>query len=529
MSFDIVIQGGTVIDGTGAARCRADVGIRGDRIEAISDLSAAEAAVKVPAAGKIVAPGFIDIHTHSDLSLFRYPEAESRIRQGITTEVAGNCSYSPFPVNDETRAFMAARLEGTAGDTSGWTQLDGYARRLEERGIAVNVAPLVGHGAIRGSVMGFDDRPPTAIELRRMEDLARESIDQGAFGFTTGLTLMPSSYAETDEIVALARVAASRGAFYATHSRLWSGYHFKAAEEAIEIGRRAGIAVQISHQTIVDSRYYGQADRVVGLMEQARAEGIDVRYDVYPYTAGGTPLDQLLPDWSMEGGIDALLARLRDPMERARVRDAARPGWFRGIPWQWDRIFITRIGGPHSDLVGRSLAEAAETLALEPLEGMLTLIERSGDDVAVVVFNRDEDDVRYFLRHPLSMIGSDGRSIAPRGDALATRPHPRFYGTFPRVLGRYWRERGDMSLEQAVHKMTAAPAARLGLRDRGRLAAGCAADVVVFDPATVADRATFEDPHQFPVGIDHVLVNGRAVCTAAGTTAERPGRVLRKA
>ena len=529
MEFDVLIRGGAVIDGTRALSRPADVGIEGDRITAVGDLAGARAATTIEASGKVVAPGFIDIHTHSDLTLFDYPDAEARIRQGITTEVVGNCSYSPFPLTAKTRSFMQARLEGTPDEPWDWTDLDGYAARLSHRGIALNVAPLVGHGAIRSAVMEWANRPARPDELARMQALTAQSIEQGAFGFTTGLTLVPSSYGDTDEIVALASVAAARGGFYATHSRLWTGFHFKAAEEAIDIGRRARIPVQISHQTIVDSRYYGQAAHIVGLMEKARAEGIDVRYDVYPYTAGGTPLDQLLPDWSLEGGAGRLLERLRDPIERDRVREAARPGWFRGIPWQWDRILITRIrAGEYSAFVGKSLAVVSDALKLEPLDTMLTLIEKTNDDVAVVVFNRDENDVRYFLSHPLSMVGSDGRAISPRGKALDTRPHPRYYGTFPRVLGRYVREYRTLTLEDAVHKMTGAPADRVGLRDRGRLARGFNADVVVFDPETISDHATFEDPHRFSTGIEHVLVNGRIVLGSAGMTPERPGRVLRK-
>ena len=261
-------------------------------------------------------------------------------------------------------------------------------------------------------------------------------------------------------------------------------------------------------------------------METAREEGIDVLYDVYPYVAGGTGADQLLPEWALEGGVQALLARLRDAATRARIRSDAAAGWFRGIPWRWDHIRIASLPGDMADFVGCSIAETAEQLKMDPLDAFLHLIDTQDNQVEVVVFNRDEDDVRYFLTHPLAMIGSDGSSISPEGEALASKPHPRFYGTYPRILGRYCRDEHIMPLSEAIRKMTGAPAARLGLKDRGLLRAGLKADVVVFDPATVADRATFDDPHQFPDGFEYVIVNGQIAVTPDGHTGALAGRVL---
>lgn len=530
MEFDLLIRGGTVIDGTGSPRQKADVGITAGDVAAVGNLGEARGREEIDAAGKIVAPGFIDIHTHSDTSLFIYPEADSRVRQGITTEVVGNCSYSPFPINPEVRSFMGICLaQGMENPDWTWDDLEGYRTALTKRSVAVNVAPQVGHGSIRIAAMGMDNRAPRSDEITMMQRLAAEAIDQGAFGFTTGLTLAPSSYSETPELIEISKAVAERGGYYATHSRLWAGYHFRAVEEALEIGRQAKLPIQISHQTIIDPRYFGKSQHIVEMMEQARREGIDVTYDVYPYIAGGTQVDQLLPDWALDGGTESLLGRLADPSTRAKLREETSRGWFRGIPWAWERVQLTHIANPDlQHLLGKSLAEAGDLLHLAPLDAMFHLLEATHNDVGVVVFNRDEADVQYFLAHPLSMIGSDGSSVSPRGGALETKPHPRFYGTYPRILGRYCRDLKIMSLETAIHKMTAAPAGRLGLKNRGRLVKGQAADVVIFDPETVIDRSTFEQPHEYPLGIDYVFVNGTAVVTPAGHTGQRPGKVLAK-
>ena len=530
MEFDLLIRNGDLVDGTAGPRQRVDVGIVGDSITAIGNLSTCHAKKTIDSTGRMVAPGFIDIHTHSDLTLLAYPEAASRTRQGITTDVIGNCSYSPYPVTDEVREFVAPCLtQGHCQPDWNWNDLEGFRRCVQQTGVAVNVVPLVGHGSIRIAAMGTDQRAPTATELKRMQTLAAEAMDQCAFGLSSGLTLAPSSYATTEELIAISQVVGAKGGFYATHSRLWAGYHFRAVDEAIEIGRKASLPVQISHQTIIDNRYFGQAKAIVERMEQARAEGVDVLYDVYPYTAGATKCDQLLPDFALDGGPASLLRRLANATSRARICDAAKDGWFNGIPWQWDSIQLAHVTGPaYQRFVGSTLSDVAAALQMEPLDCLLHLIESQQNDVSVVMFNRDEADVQFFLAHPLSMIGSDGSAIAPRDQALQSKPHPRFYGTFPRVLGRYVRELGVLTWEAAVHKMTGAPAARLGLRDRGLLAVGKKADVVIFDPLTITDVATFSDPHRFPDGIDHVLVNGQAVVTPAGVTPNRPGRVLTK-
>jgi N-acyl-D-amino-acid deacylase len=363
--------------------------------------------------------------------------------------------------------------------------------------------------------------------MRRLVD---EALEQGAFGMSVGLTLVPSSFADTEELVALSEPLGRRGRLYVQHSRLWAGWHARTIEEAVDIGRAAGCGVQISHQAIVDSREYGTASKLIGIMERARSDGVDVMYDVYPYLAGGTTMDQLVPTWVQDGGVEAMLRRLEDPELRLRAITDTNRGWFRGLPFDWTKLLLTEVGMPESmRYLGWSVAQVAEEWGLEGAETVIELIRRERNRVGVVMFNRDEEDMRTFLRHPLAMVGSDGSAIAPYGPFAASKPHPRFYGTHPRILGRYVRESNVLSLEDAVHKMSGLPAARFGLTERGRVAEGLVADLVVFDALTVIDTATFEDPHVFPIGIDDVLVAGQPVVRGGEHTGALPGRVLRAA
>ena len=524
MAFDTLIVNGTVIDGTGAPRRRADVGITGGRIEAIGSLGHAEAARRVDAAGRIVAPGFIDMHTHSDVTLLDDPGGESKAHQGVTTEVVGNCSYSPFPLGEDTdgvRRYVERN----------WATLDGWANALESNGISINAAPQVGNSALRTAVGALEDRPANPNELRQMQRLAAEAVEQGAFSLSTGLSVAPSSYATTDEVVALCEaIAHYDGAFYVTHARVMPGWHVKMIEEAVEIGQRAEIPVQFSHLAIIWPKIYGRGGEMVGVMERAREGGLDITYDVYPYTAAGAGLDQLVPLWVQEGGNAAYIARVRDPSLRDKIRDEMTEGRHGGDPPPWDTWVISNVQSEgNQELIGRNIAQIAEDRGVPPAEVALQLIEEEDGAVMAVVHNRDENDVRFFLGHPLAMIGSDGSAISPTGPSANTQPHPRFYGTHPRILGRYVREEPSvMSLETAVYKMTGFPAERMTMKDRGRLAEGLVADLVVFDPDTVIDRATFEEPHQFPVGIPHVFVRGEAIVSDGKHTGARPGRVLRR-
>ena len=533
MPLDTLIKNGTVIDGTGAPRRAADVGISGGKIAAVGSLGSAAAARTVDATGLVVAPGFIDMHSHSDTTMLDDPGGESKAHQGVTTEVTGNCASSPFPISDN--ADFAAIQRASSRPWSyewDWTDLDGWAEAHDSAGMSLNIAPQVGQGAIRKAVGLNDDRPPSEDEMRGMRRLAAEAVEQGAFAVSTGLTVAPSSYATTDELVELVEaISPYEGAFYVTHSRLWADEHVRAVEEAVEIGRRAGVPVQYSHMAIVDSRNFGDGHSMTAVVDRARDEGLDVTYDMYPYTAAGSGLIQLVPEWLQEGGVPSMLARLREPKLRERARhDLEKYGWFRGLPFVWESLVLSNIStDANQGLVGMSIGEVAEQRGVDPYDTMLDLIDEEDNQVSIVMHNRTESDIRFFLGHEAAMIGSDGNAISPTGHQWNTQPHPRFYGTYPRVLGRYVREEPSvLSLEAAVRKMTGLPAERLTLRDRGLVAEGLVADLALFDPDTVIDRATFEDPHQYPVGIPYVFVNGTPVVDGGVHTGARPGRVLRR-
>lgn len=528
MGFDTLIANGTVIDGTGRLRYAADVGITNGKIEAIGSLENADATRVIDATGLIVAPGFIDMHTHSDLSMLDDQGGDSKAHQGITTEVTGNCSYSPYPVGpDGPESLRRSARQRFEWD---WTDLDGWANHMESTGISINVAPQVGQGSIRKAVRLTENRRPTPDEIREMRRLVAESIEQGAFSMSTGLTTAPSMYAETDEVVALAEAMAPyEGAFYVTHARVWGGNHVGAIEEAMEIGQRAGVPVQFSHMAIIDPRAYGSGEEMVGVIERARSEGLDATYDVYPYTAAGSGLAQSLPFWVQEGGEQEMLRRIRTPEGRERTLADMKKGHFGDLPWKLDGAVIASVATEaNQDLVGKNVEQIAEEREADGLETYLDLIDEESNQVGAVFHNRVESDVRYFLSHDLAMIGSDGNAVSPTGVYAQDKPHPRFYGTYPRILGRYVREQSLMSLEMAVRKMTSMPAERLRLRDRGRVVEGLVADLAIFDPDTVIDRATFEDPHQLAAGVPHVLVAGELVVHNGVHTQARPGRVLRR-
>jgi N-acyl-D-amino-acid deacylase len=533
MSFDTLVLNGIVVDGTGGPRYTADLGLTAGKIEAIGELSHADAALKIDASGHVVAPGFIDMHTHSDLTLFDDPGGESMAHQGVTTQVTGNCSYSPFPSGRAGPEAIRLVLSGGFQTEREWTweTLDGWADALTSSGISINVAPQLGNAALRAAVGALEDRPATPDETREMAKLAAEAIEQGAFSLTTGLSVVPSAYASMDEVIAIARaVARYEGAFYATHARVLPGWHVKMVEEAVEIGRRAEIPVQFSHMAIVDRRYYGAGPEIVAVIEKASDEGIDITYDMYPYTAAGAGLSQLVPLWVQKGGIPPYMERLRDGAVREQVLDEMISGREGGIPPLWETWVISNVSSDaNRGVIGLPLTEVAESRGVSPAEAALQLIEEEEDAVMAVVHNRVESDIRFFMGHPQAMIGSDGNAVSPEGHYAAYKPHPRFYGTYPRILGRYVREQPSvLTLEEAVYKMAGFPAKRLNLKDRGLLKEGRVADVTVFDPDTVVDNATFEDPHQFPTGIPHVLVAGEPVVLNGKHTGARPGRVLRR-
>jgi N-acyl-D-amino-acid deacylase len=547
VTFDVLIRNGSVHGGDGSPARPLDVAIRDGVVAAVETrdgLSGATAALVIDAAGRLVCPGFIDIHTHSDRTILANGRMESKLRQGVTTEVGGNCGSGVAPARAEAAHDGPAETSDGASRTANasertWPSMAAYFDEIERSGIAGNYATCVGHGTLRASTVGHAMRPPTADELEQMRRLLREALEAGAFGVSTGLIYTPSGYAETDEIVALAEVAGAYGGLYASHIRGEGATLLDAVGEAIEIGRRSGASVQVAHHKAAGRPNWGRVEQSLALMDAARDAGVDVACDQYPYVASSTGLSSVMPKWAMEGGRAQLVARLRDPESRQRIaRESraqhypetleARRAW--GGPADgtgWDAVLVVRCSGDR-EAEGRLLGELARSRSTEPLELALDLLAASRGVVPCIFFSMCEPDVRTVLRWPHTMVGSDASSVAPYGPLARGKPHPRAYGTFARVLGRYVRDEGMLTWEAAIHKMTGMPAARLGLARRGRLERGAWADVVVLDAERVADRATFTEPHQYAAGIEHVLVNGVPVIREGEHTGTLPGRVLRR-
>jgi N-acyl-D-amino-acid deacylase len=528
MPYDLLIRQGTVYDGTGAPPYQADIAVAEGRIVAIGRLEGT-ARDTIDASGLAVAPGFIDLHTHSDLSFLIDPDAQSKVRQGVTTEVVGNCGMSMgAPLLGEARQVLRDRV-ATYGVSleAEWTTFAEYMERLERARPPLNVACQVGHGSVRLAVLGWADRAPTPEEMERMRGLVAEALEAGALGFSTGLFYAPGSYARTEEVMELAREAAKRGRLYSTHIRDEGDYSvglFSALQEAVEIGRMTGVRVQVSHLKCMGPSTWGKAERLLERLERARAEGVDVAGDQYPYTAGSTYLAAAaFPRWAQVGGRKALLENLRDTAFQARLRAAVADNYARrgGA----ERVVIA-YHPQRRDLEGLSIARIADQWGVDPVEATLRLYQEG--EAFVVVHQMVEEDVERIAAHPWVAVGSDGSSLRDTGPLSEGKPHPRSYGCFPRFLARYGRERRVVGLPEAVRKMTSLPAGRLGLTHRGRIAPGCWADLVCFDPKGVADTATFQEPHRYPQGIPHVLVNGVPVVRNGEYTGARAGKVLRR-
>lgn len=515
--MDVIIRNANILDGNGAPAFRADVGLQGDRIAEIGDLSAATAGVIVDGTGLTAAPGFIDMHSHSDFTLPINPRAESKVRQGVTAEVIGMCGSSPAPIDPVSGESVMAMHPDLPWE---WNTFGQYLDYLRRQGLSVNVVPLVGHGRIRAQGMGLADRAPTADEMAAMKKLVAQAMDEGAWGMSTGLIYPPSVYGSTDEIVELSRVAAERGGFYFSHIRGEGTMLLKAVAEAIEIGERAGLPVQIAHFKAGRPESWSLLPQALALLDDARARGLDVAADRYPYIASSTGLSAQLPHWAHDGGRAVLLERLQLPDARQRIL-----AYLAESSPHWDKIVITHA--PRCpELEGSSVAEIAEGRGADPAETCLDILLEGKARISAVHFGMSEDNLRTVLRHPAVMIGSDGSARMPEGPLGEGKTHPRSYGTFPRVLGKYAREEGVLSLPEAVRKMTGLPAERLGLSDRGRLVKGLKADVVLFNPEAVRDKATFTEPYQYPVGIEYVFVNGQAVVMPEGHTGALPGQIL---
>ena len=500
--YDLVIRGGTVFDGSGADGIEADVAIKGQRIAAIGPMLVGSRRDEFDARGLAVAPGFVDIHSHGDESLFVDPRAESVIRQGITTIVVGQDGASNAPAD----RLLTGVTRGVLGTNASESFAD-YFRAVTTLPSAVNVASMVGLGTIRAMVVGQADRPATPTELARMRALVVGALADGACGASTGLEYAPGSFASAEELVALCRPLVRRGLPYATHMRNEDDTLIEAIDEAIGIARAAQCALQISHLKTSGPKNWYKIDAALDHIEAAKSSGMDVAFDRYPYVAYQTGLTNLFPIWALDGGDEAFLARLAVPDTAPRIRAAtlAKVETIAG----WNSVMISSVRDTSDRAAeGRKFGDYAAASGTDPYDLAVAMLQRSHADVGTVVFAMSEDNLQRFLAHPLGMVCSDGGAFALEGPARTGHPHPRGLGAFPRVLGRYVRETHTLTLPQAIHKLSGFAASRIGLADRGRIAPGAAADVVVFDPATVADRATFAEPFQYPVGIRLVVVNG---------------------
>jgi N-acyl-D-amino-acid deacylase len=529
MAWSLLIKHGTVVDGSGAPGVAADVALEGDRIAAIGPSLAGQAERTIDAKGLMVAPGFIDIHSHSDLVYDKCPGAESKVRQGVTTEVVGMCGFSPGPIAPGGEEIVRDWIGGIGNKPPvSWHSFGEYLDHLRGLGTSVNVVQFVGHGALRLATVGGDNRPATADEQKQMERHLAEALDAGAWGYSTGLVYAPSVYGSTEELIALAKSMSSRGGHYFSHVRGEAGTLEKAYEEAIRIGEEGGVPVQIAHVKASGRENWGKMERALRMISDARARGVDVMGDVYPYPAGSTKMDNLLPPWMHDGGTTKLLERLADPAARERaIADCLIGGerWGTGSgSYGWDEVMVATCSRP--ELAGKNLAELSRLTGREPAHAMMDLVlsERAG--VSMVGFSQSEENVAIASADPHTMIGSDSLSLHSGPGPHPGKPHPRSYGTFPRVLGVYCREKRLFSWETAVHKMTGMPAGKLGLKNRGVVKTGYAADLALFDPKTVRDEATFPDPHRHPVGIPYVVVNGQIVVDGPRYNAVPAGRVL---
>ncbi len=517
--LDLIIRGGRILDGTGNSSSFGDVGIRGDRIVAIGKLEQADAAKVIEAQGRVVCPGFIDMHSHSDLMLLKEPRHEPKVMQGVTTELLGldGLSYAPLSKANlqQVRRYIAG-LDGNPDISWDWSSVSDFLSRFD-RQAAVNVAYLLPHIALRLEVMGWADRAASAEEMARMRELMAEGMRQGAVGFSTGLDYFPARHSTTEELAEICKVVAQYGGISAWHMRTRDLGLIQAIKEVLWVGEQTGVPVHISHFKTAGQENFGKSVEMLTLIDEARARGIDVTFDSYPYLAGSTVLFWFLPPWAQEGGPDAILERLGQNKVREKICSE-----LKSASYNWDDIYLTSVCSEQNrGYVGKNVVEAASIADKEIPDFICDLLLQEELAVSQLQIAGNEEDARTIMKHPCNMASTDGLLI---GD----KPHPRGWGTFPRYLGVYSRELGILSLEETIRQMTSAPAQRLGLSNRGLVKEGSMADLVVFDPQTIIDKATYAEPKQFPVGIDYVLVNGEVVVANGKHTGALPGRALQR-
>jgi N-acyl-D-amino-acid deacylase len=527
--YDLIVSGGSVLNGDGTPAVTADVGIRDGRIATMGNLASAASKQRIDASGLTVAPGFIDMHNHSDYTILVEPKAESMIRQGVTTMVLGE-SRSAGPVKSGVNDDPRSRADGAPVD---WTTLGGYFATLERQHMSTNIASYVGEEQVWTHVKGYGQTPATPAEIAAMKALIGQAMSEGAMGLSTALLQPPSSIATTENLIELARVAKQYGGIYSSHIRDEGENVFKAVDEAIRIGNGAGIPVDILHMKIAHQALWGRVNEIIAMVQKARDAGQNVQANVYPYTAGQNNLSSIVPPWAHDGGREKLLERLRDPAARKRMHDEVLnglPNWYNhylatGGGWS-GMLLVSLRNERNKPFQGKRMSDLIKARGGDPAYVLFDLLVDEGGSVPTVFFHHSEQDMQLVLKQAWTSIGSDGSAVSPDGPTGRTHPHPRYYGTFPRVLGRYARELGVLTLPDAVRKMTSLNADKIGLKDRGRLKEGNWADVTIFNPATVIDKATYENPHQFPVGIEYVIVNGAVTVDRGRHTGALAGRVL---
>ena len=528
--FDVIIKGGTVYDGTGAEGRVTDIAIRGDRIAGIGDLANATAKTTIDARGLAVAPGFINMLSWSTESLIQDGRSQSEIRQGVTTEIMGE-GNSMGPLNDRMKARYVREQKDIKYDIK-WNTLAEYLRYLEKRGVSCNVASFLGATTVREYVIGLEDKQPTPEQLEQMRELVRKEMEAGALGIGTSLIYPPAFYAKTDELIELCKVAAKYQGKYISHMRSEGNQLLESLDELIRISREAGIPAELYHIKAAGEKNWPKEDQLLARIEAAQKEGLKITADMYTYTAAGTGLDACLPPWTEDGGYPALFKRLRDPATREKIAAEVRID-----SDAWENLYLAAgspdkilLAGFKSEklkpLTGKSLAEVAKMRGKDPIETIMDLLSEDESRIDAMYFLMSEENVRKELAKPWISFGSDEASQAPEGVFLKSNPHPRAYGNFARVLGKYARDEKVLTLPEAVRRLSALPATNLGLDHRGFIQEGMFADVVVFDPATIADRATFDKPHQYAVGMKHVFVNGVQVLKDGEHTGAKPGRAL---
>lgn len=529
--FDLLIKNGRIVDGSGRAAYVADLGIKGDRIVSIGKLSQATAARTIDAHGLVVAPGFIDMLGQSETYLLIDPRAMSKVMMGVTTEITGE-GESIAPINDRQIKEQEDFLK-RFNLTIDWRTLDEYFKRLEKQGSGVNLGTFVGATQVREYVIGYDDRPPTAQELDQMKKLVADAMRDGALGLSTSLQYVPARFAKTDELIELAKVAHQYGGIYATHQRSEANTMDASLDEVFEIAQKAQIPVEIWHLKTAYKKNWGRMPKVLARIKQARDRGLDITADIYPYIAGSTSLSACLPPWAQEGGVEKMLARLRDPQTRERLKKEISED-----QTEWENIYLGS-GGPGGVLIGsvvnreleplqgKRISEIAAEQKKDPLDTLFDFILADHGQTGAIYFMMSEADMRAAMQSPFVSFCTDSGSRATDGPLAGSKSHPRGWGSYPRILGTYVRDERLLSLESAIHKMTGAPAARVRLRDRGLIKEGMFADITIFDPAKVIDKATFDSPNQYPVGIEYVLVNGKISVDKGQRTSALGGRVLR--